>query len=254
MFKQFWSSGKDYFGTKPVTPLAPTSSDILQHAISSNLANFDGASTLVNKTNASNQSMLTDALRKAIPGYDDIVSKISRNITSELNGEIPGDVQGAIQRNAAAKALGGGYAGSGMHGNLLARDLGLTSLDLTQKGLDSAERWVATSRTYRMPQMMDLRSMFVSPEQQFTVDMNKFLRDFTAAKIEAAPDPAKRGRADQEMALFATIMSAVGGMSGGGGGGGGGNVQWQGQSQQSYAQPTSFQSQPINSPSMWGGY
>jgi hypothetical protein len=41
-----------------------------------------------------------------------------------------------------------------------------------------------------------------------------FQRDLLAAKVKAAPDPIKRGRADQEMALAGMILSAYGGGAG----------------------------------------
>ena len=40
-----------------------------------------------------------------------------------------------MTRAGAGKALMGGYSGSGMHRNLVARDLGTTSYDIQQQGM-----------------------------------------------------------------------------------------------------------------------
>ena len=59
-----------------------------------------------------------------------------------MRGEIPRDVANKLQRNAAFMGLAsGGYQGGENIRSVTARDLGLTSLDLQQKGMAGAERW-----------------------------------------------------------------------------------------------------------------
>lgn len=99
-----------------------------------------------------------------MPGYAKLRDRITGVNNELLSGQIPEDVSMEVQRRAAAKSFYGGFAGSGMAKNLTARDLGLTSLDLTQKGLDSATRWVSAVRS-GTPQF-DVTSMFVSPALQ----------------------------------------------------------------------------------------
>lgn len=174
-------------------------------------------------------------LELAMPGYAKLRDKGTDVISSLVAGEIPKDVQSAVGRNAAARSLYGGYGGSGMARNLVARDLGLTSLDLMSKGLDSASRWIAQSRT--LAPTMDVTSMFLSPAQQVnfaTSERDKKL-NYTNMKnqFEYANDPM-RGVEDSVAqigdmvgtALMAYMgggiggMGAMGGAAGGAGGGG----------------------------------
>lgn len=69
------------------------------------------------------------------PGTTQGIYLAGKNANQELRGEIPADVQASIQRASAQNALTGGFgADSGVGRNLTSRDLGLTSLNLTQMG------------------------------------------------------------------------------------------------------------------------
>jgi hypothetical protein len=103
-------------------------------------------------------------LSQLVPDSRDILSSTSRNIASMSRGEIPEDVASAVERRSAASAYAGGYSGSQRAGFLRTRDLGLTSLDLTQKGLDNATKWLQMVNT-ASPQF-DVTSMFLTPQQQ----------------------------------------------------------------------------------------
>ena len=59
-----------------------------------------------------------------------------------MRGEVPRDVANKLQRDAAFLGIAsGGYAGGDNIRSVTARDLGLTSLDLQQRGMAGAERW-----------------------------------------------------------------------------------------------------------------
>src|SRR6266481_5700889 len=105
-------------------------------------------------------------LRTAIPNFDEIQQTAGGNITSMLKGEIPQDVQDQITNSVAGRNLGLGTAGSGFGRDLVARDLGITSLNLTEKGLSSAESWIATSERMLSPAMATYTNMFVTPGEQ----------------------------------------------------------------------------------------
>lgn len=61
-----------------------------------------------------------------------------------MRGEVPRDVANKLQRDAAFVGMAsGGYGGGANIRSVTARDLGLTSLDLQQKGMAGAERWTA---------------------------------------------------------------------------------------------------------------
>lgn len=216
------------FGDKPKVPqFKPVDVSAEQlAAISGNLAALPGAENLASKVNTFNQAELEKLLAVALPGFENIRNRIGQNINSLVSGEIPDDVSNAVQRNAAVRSLYGGYGGTGMARNLTARDLGLTSLTLTDKGLDSATRWLASSA---VAPRFDVTSMFVSPTTRIQTKMfnseNQFNRDWLANQVKAAPDPFMRalGQAfiNDENSIMSMAGSAAGAAGGGGGGGGG---------------------------------
>jgi hypothetical protein len=182
-------------GTKPSVPQLPQLNLQAEagKAIAGNLANLPAAETLIGQTNQFNRDQITQMLQATIPGYSNIASTASGNIESMLQGNIPKDVQDAIARADAASALTGGYAGTGASRNLVARDLGLTSLNLTQQGLSSAESWTKTMQSLYEPSMINVSSMFVSPMQQYQTDneqnMQQFQRQWMQNQINAMPAP-----------------------------------------------------------------
>lgn len=214
------------FGDKPKVPkLKPLDLGAEQlAAIAQNQKALPYASKLASDTNVFSQEQVNKMLELAMPGYSSLRDKATGTISSFLSGEIPGDVSNAVKRNTAGRALYGGYGGTGMSRNLEARDLGLTSMDLTTKGLDAATRWISSARA--APQF-DVSSMFVSPLQRAAFDVQerdtKLSRDWLAAQVKALPDPFMRalGQAfiNDEGAIMSMVGSAAGGAAGGGGGG-----------------------------------
>jgi hypothetical protein len=183
-------------GSKPKIPaFTPVDAAAEQSkAIQGNLANFDSASQLAAKTSSADQAALTEQLRKAIPGYDQIISKASQNIQSQLGGEINPDVSSQVQRSSAAKALAGGYgASSGLGRSLTARDLGLTSMGIQQQGFGNALNYIQNQRSTATAQPMSVSSMFLSPQQRIgTAQFNAtgaMQQGNLQAQANAMPDP-----------------------------------------------------------------
>ena len=225
---------KGALGGFPEKPRVPIWADITlaeeqQKAIEANQKALPGAEELASGVNSFNQQQISQMLRFAIPNYDSLTKTASGNIESLLRGEIPKDVQDRLQISDAAKALGGGYSGSGMHGNLLARDLGLTSLSLTEQGLGSAESWIRTMASLYEPGMMNVTSMFVTPQQMFQDtyqnQSTKWNVQWLRNQLKALPDPYDAAIASDVGSItdsFASALSAyVGGMGGVGGAVGG---------------------------------
>jgi len=185
----------DIFGKKPVVPqLKPIDLGKEQGvAVQNNLNVLPEAEKLTEQSNLFSAEQVDKMLRRFTPDLDSITGQISSNLDSWLKGEVPEDVQRELMTSSAGRALEGGYAGSGMGRNLAARDLGLTSLKLMDEGLRSAESWMATTARLYEPHMMDVKSMFVTPEKQASFDVNernaKFNRDWMASQIKAMPDP-----------------------------------------------------------------
>jgi hypothetical protein len=204
------------FGTKPIVPNLPTiSPDQIQiDTAKGNTSALPDITKLGAAVNTFNQSQLTQMLNTALPGG---VAQIQGNITSLLKGELPPDVQQAIQRSAAARAVGSGVNGSQFARNLEARDLGLTSLQLTEQGINYAQKWLEQAT----PKAFDVTSMFFTPQQRLGFALEdraqQFNRNMIAAGVAAAPDPnaAQLGQGFDN--FFKTFASIGTGALGGGG-------------------------------------
>lgn len=195
-------------------------------AIAGNTAALPGLQSQASKINTFNQAEIQRMLELAMPGYAKLRDKGTATINDMLSGNIPGDVSSAVSRNAAAKSLYGGFGGSAMSRNLVARDLGLTSLDLVSKGLSSAEKWIAQART--LSPTFDVTSMFIRPEFQVQHAVNErnaqFQRNWVQEQLDSQYGfgtiigQAIVKNEDQVWGMVAGILgSAAGGASGAGG-------------------------------------
>jgi len=171
---------------KPVIPQwTPVSLTSDQTEIgNANLESLPVAEQTATDVNSFNQSQLNQTLENIIPGYQSMVSGASSAIQNLVSGKLPGDVAANVQNSAAAKSLTGGFGGSGIAGNLSARDLGLTSLQLTSKGISSAQSWMSSMNSLANPGQFNVTSMFISPQQEFQDTMQnqeaQFQRDYAS--------------------------------------------------------------------------
>lgn len=213
MFRQFVGGGGNrYFGSRLNVPEIPSLADILKTGVGANVAALPDLQKLATATNVFNQEEITRMLESTAPGLLAGMKSATGNAAALARGEIPEDVQRAVQSSTAARSLGGGYGGSGLSRNLTARDLGLTSLNLTGEGQQRLMGLGGFARN--LFPTFDYTTAFFSPAQMLDYTYSSFQRNLLAAKSAAAPDPVARGRADQEMALFGMIMSAYGGGAG----------------------------------------
>jgi hypothetical protein len=223
----------DIFGSKPSVPKMPTLNlgQEQKTSISNNASALPSAEKLAGDTNLFSQEQITQMLKSVMPNLGSMEASASANIGDELSGKIPTDVSQAVQTSDAASALAGGYGGTGMGRNLVARDLGLTSLNLTQQGLTSAESWMKTADSLYAPSEMNLSSMFVSPTQQASFDEtqteNQFNRNWLSSQVNAMPDPVMSGIHQSITSMGKTALTSWSSMQNGGGsgdgdGGGGG--------------------------------
>lgn len=125
-------------------------------AIESNRA---AAETGANRTNTFNQSELNRMLEGSIPGFGSIQSRRSAAANDMLAGSIPPDVARAIRAAGTAKSMEGGYGGSAAGRNLVARDLGLTSLDLIGRGNEMASSIIGSTPMARLSGVNDQLNM-----------------------------------------------------------------------------------------------
>lgn len=117
--------------------------DVYGDALGAQQGALPMAEELVSSQNRFNASELDSLLESSIPGLKGMQAQRSGNTASFLRGELPSDLTSSIFRRSGARALEGGYGGAPAGRNLVARDLGRTSLDLMRLGgseLDSALR------------------------------------------------------------------------------------------------------------------
>jgi hypothetical protein len=133
-----------------------------------------------------------------------------------LKGEISGDVADQLRSQAALSARSGGIGvGSQMSRNLQARDFGLTSLDIQQKGI--AQETQITQLQQGMAQVREQRSQF---QQQMLEQSRQFGASLSQ---DAARTSLARGElllkqeafnAEQNMRLVELIASSAMSMTG----------------------------------------
>jgi hypothetical protein len=167
---------------------------------------------LATKTTAAEQSQLEAQLRRAIPGYDQLIAQAGKTIGSRLRGEVDQDVQSQLQRAVAGRAVGGGFKESeGIRTNLLARDFGLTAMQIQNQGLAQAQSFIQQQRTMGMAQPFSISSMFITPAQRIGAIQQQqsamYGRDLTAAQVAAAPSPMQQSAQ--------TAFTNFGGIAGG---------------------------------------
>jgi hypothetical protein len=183
-----------------------------QQAIQQNIASLEPATELAKKTTAAEQSQLESQLRRAIPGYDQLVSQAGQNIAASLRGEISPEVSAQVQRSTAGRALSGGFgAGSGFGRALTARDLGLTGMQIQNQGLAQAQNFIQQQRAFGMVQPFSVSSMFITPAQRIGAIQEQqarmYGRDLTAAQVAAAPSPMQQAA----QTAFTNFGGTVGG-------------------------------------------
>lgn len=233
------TSGGSIAGTlltykKPSIPDYPLVDQQLEQLLATkgNIAALPKLQQLASRVNEISSTELLKQFERMLPGYSGLRDKGTGLIESQLRGEIPDDVAREIQRHSAERATAGGYGNSEAMSNLVARDLGLTSLEITNRALGSAERWMATARA-SAPQF-DFTQMFITPQQRIQTKLyensqvyqNKLLK----SQVDAMPEAWEAALATlfdniEEMGSSALSMYAGGAMGGGGGGsmmGGGG--------------------------------
>lgn len=217
--------GDDLFGKKPeVAPWKNINlTDQQKKSILGNISNFED----ISKLGKLYTDYTTQSQNQLLPGYSDILakgaagtSKLLDVASGFLSGVLPADVQSAVQRGSAYGALQGGFAGSGMARNLTARDLGLTSLDLMQRGaqmLGQGQNTAAGWAGLAGQDILNPASFFTTPQQMFQdtfanqLQRQAYLQN--KYNVAAAPDPQVAG-------TYGLISNRFGQLSGMGGGGG----------------------------------
>jgi hypothetical protein len=201
-------------GSKPKVPaFKPIDFQAEQkQAIQQNIEALQPATELAQKTTAAEQSQLEAQLRRAIPGYDQLIQQASQNIGSALRGELSPEATRNLQRFSAGQALTRGYGGgSGMGLFGAVQNYARASEARQQQGLAQAQNFIQQQRQFGMVQPFSVSSMFITPSQRINAlsqqNQQQYNRDLQAAQVAAMPDPT--------MAAIGGAISSAGGFAGG---------------------------------------
>lgn len=204
-------------------------------SVAENIANLPKVSELAKQYNEMSAEQLNAALEKMIPGYTKLRDQTTSDIQSMVSGEVPKDVENLLARKAAERGITMGTSGSQFQAYDELRNLGLTSLDMINRGLDSAMKWI--DLTARHTPTFNMSSAFLPIEQRVNLRFqeNQFTwqRDLLAAKVKAIPWGWKAvvgnvsNAVTDDLHHWGQMMAGFGSsaMTGGGAGGGGGMVQ-----------------------------
>lgn len=192
-------------------------------AVLGNLANLPDIAQLGSATNKENAAQYLALLESL--GLKGLYDQNTSNLESMARGELPKDVEEAIARRSAEAGVASGTSGSEFNKFGKLRNLGLTSLDLTQRALSSSAQWLASAR---IPQF-NFTSMFQSPGQRIATEQwNKSMKwdvDWLKNQIKALPSNEEMAYAQMldYVATFATTAAGagLGGIGGGGAAGAG---------------------------------
>lgn len=192
-------SGTNAYGYIPRTPNPLTTAS---QAIAGGLGNIGDLGTLADLYSRATTGAATTAMEMAIPGYQGLLGQQTANLGDWSAGLIPSDVVANMGVNAAEFAAKTGQApDSPMANAALRRALGLTSLDLQQKGLAGLQSLMKTVPTGAQ---MNLATMIPdAAAMQYWSDVG--------AIRSAAPDPT--------LAAMANFNAAAAGANRWGGGG-----------------------------------
>lgn len=191
---------------------------------------------LAEKFNQMSIEDMNKALEQATPGFGQLRDIGTQNIMALERGQLPPDVKAQLERTAAERGVTLGTSGSQFGEYDAVRNLGLTSLELSQRGLSAAQSWMAAAAA-RTP-TFNYGSLFISPTQRVGIReaeaQFQWQRDWLAAKIKAIPSGATAALitlANNVEQIGRSVLStyaggAMGGMGGGGGGSSSPAVGW----------------------------
>lgn len=243
-----------YHEVDPVKPGAPQTLDwqtIMNQVLGMNKGNTAEREQLARRTNSFNTAEARRMYSQMQPYFDQLNRQVGQNALSYSKGELPADVVSSIGRAAASRGLASGF-GQGARGGgagtslgaLNLRNLGLTSLQLSQYGTQTAMEANKLAK-YLSPELADSLAWAISPAQGIGFEagnigiqneaarywnelQNKAAWDNTSLYNQAnqmAAEGKLAGRmANAQMNQQAAQSAAQGTSAGGGGGGGMGGI------------------------------
>jgi hypothetical protein len=192
-------------------------------AIAGNLASFDSAKELADKTSMADQERLESIISRTLPDYQNILRSAGGAISNMIAGNLPMADQGMTIRRAAERGGAMGLGGSQAGRNLTARDLGIGQVQLISQGLNAFNSFSSNLRQNYTVNPMSQTSMYMTPQQRTDFAMRDNQFSYNAAVGRAQSNAANNP--------FNRAMNFVGGAAGlylGNNGFGGGGQQQSG--------------------------
>lgn len=176
----------NYAGAYGGVPQVPSPVSTAGQAVSGNVANLPGISTLATQATTLGNTLAKSGYEQNLPGYAGNLSQAAVNAGNLLQGQIPPDVLRQIQQAAAERGVAIGSPGSPNANAAMLRALGLTSLNLQGEGLQQFGKLMGLTP---VGQPFNPASMMVSPDALQAAQM--------AANLYAsAPVPALAAQAN----------------------------------------------------------
>ena len=153
-------------------------------AISGNLSNMYGISSLTEAADAASGAGVQSEYLNNLPDYMGMLNSASTNAATDLSGAVPQDVQSQLQQSAAERGVSTGQGPNSPNTNAAyLRALGLTSLGMQQTGMQDFNQLYQDTPTGTQ---FNPSSMMVTPEQEQAAQL-------AANQEAAAPDPELTG-------------------------------------------------------------
>lgn len=178
------------FGKKPIIP---DLEEAQRQAILANIGNFGDLSALGGMTTGANQQQLLDQLMKTDPLFQQRAALQGADIMAQLEGRLPDAAKRYLQQVASERNVGAGVQGSPFGYNA---EMGLTRdavLGQIQQGITNANAFRTNMASTSTVPGYDVSKGFLSPEDQAQ-------RNLLAANTAGAPDPAVRGKYEEDLA------------------------------------------------------
>ena len=132
----------------------------------------DTAASTGNKIAAALNEKYQNSFESAMPGYKANMAKANELTSTYLSGKLPQSVVDATVRGAAAKGFTTGLLGGGIGRNLVARDLGLTSLQLQSAGANLLQQTSQIANSVLQATMPVTGAQFADPTAMFSASMS----------------------------------------------------------------------------------
>lgn len=139
--------------TPDATAATPTADSILSGNVAAAQSGAEAGTEIAlqmsEQLNAAAADTFYQNLETAFPGYQDLLSKMTSNVSSSLSGVLPEDVSDLVRMYSAEQGQSGAMANT-------ARNLGLTSLERSDIGFEQGAKLFGLTSEYLTPPTMDV--------------------------------------------------------------------------------------------------